>query len=207
LTSAPRTTDVAAVERELRAMLAPAFDGITIEIAHAPRWNRMAATFTWPGFNGLLPEERFHRLMTVIPEGFKNERMAGFIWLELAPGETIDELLKMPRSDDIAERELEIHDKLSHLGFFDQLGSALRPLPQKQCKSNFHFAISVLAGLNYDDTGVFDAKLLFIRHHAFCDCAILESGLEIRPKENSAPKSPVEKHIGRRSVPNRSRTT
>ena len=44
----------------------------------------------------------------VIPTDFREQKMAGFVWLELAQGESVEEFLKLPRSEDIADREAEI---------------------------------------------------------------------------------------------------
>ncbi|MBI3834994.1 MAG: hypothetical protein HY287_11750 [Planctomycetes bacterium] len=203
-TDTARNSKLTAIEVELRAMLAPLFEGITVSISSSTRWNRPAATFTWSGFKGLLPEERFHRLMTVISEGFKAERMAGFIWLELAPGESIDELLKMPRSDDVAAREGQIVADLSSCVFFATLAEELGASPQRQCQSDFRFATKVLSSLKFDAAGIRDAKLVFIRHHAFCDCAILESDLGSTARKNSASGNSAKRSGEQRRIAPRS---
>ena len=71
------------LEEDLVDMLEEPFPGMAVAVAYSRRWNRKCATFCWSGFSGLLPEERFHRLVGVIPEEFRKSRMAGLVWLEM----------------------------------------------------------------------------------------------------------------------------
>jgi len=156
-------------------MLAPSFDGIQVEAAHNERWNRMCVTFRWPGFVGLLPEERFQRLARVIPEGFRQSRLAGFVWLELAPNESIDAYLRLPRSEDIADREKTICARLAQLSFFESLAGSLGVNPADHCPGDFSATITLLGALGFLPSEVQDAKLVFIRHSAYCDCQVIET--------------------------------
>jgi hypothetical protein len=132
----------------------------------------MCATFRWTGFKGLLTEERFHRLTTVIPADFRNTRMKGFAWLELAPGEDVDEVLAMPRSEDVAAREKDIRKKLDKAGFLDALGEALGEKPQEECGGDFAHTVSVLKAKKWSEKDIIDAKLVFIRGGIYCDCQV-----------------------------------
>ena len=123
------------LECELTDMLEGRFPGIAVEVAHSARWNRMSVTFRWAGFGDLLPEERFQRLAGAIPDPFREAKLLGFVWLELAPEETIDAFLKLPRSEDVAEREVSIYGKLAAGGFFLALKKAMGNSPQKSCTS------------------------------------------------------------------------
>ena len=76
------------LEAQLASLLADPFPGMTLEVGRSERWNRTCVTFRWAGFAKLLPEERFHRLTKAIPEGFRESRMRGFVWLELAPDDS-----------------------------------------------------------------------------------------------------------------------
>lgn len=161
------------LEMDLVALLARSFPGMTVEARHSKRWDRMCLTFRWAGFAGLLPEERFRRLLGVISESFREERLSGCVWLELAQGETIDQFLKMPRSEDIADREQAIFAELQDRGFFDALRRALKPTPTKACQGDFSSTGSALSKGRSTDKVTQDAKLLFIRHGAYCDCQVL----------------------------------
>lgn len=161
------------VDRELAKILAPTFPGITVELAHSARWNRPCVTFRSREFTGLLPEERYHRLVAVIPSAFREENMAGLIWVELAEGESLEEFLKLPRSEDVSSREKKIYSKLMEGQVFDLLAESMGPSPDKRCHGNFEALVSTLSSKRFSPAGVTDAKLLMIRHHAYCDCQVL----------------------------------
>lgn len=163
------------IEAELTAMLEEPFPSLSVEISHSKRWDRMCATFHWDGFADLLPEERFHRLVGVIPENFRIEKMAGFVWLELEPGESVDSFLNQPRSEDVEHRELEIDASLRRAGFFDVLEKLISARRNKGCPGDFSLSRQALVNSKCGTKQITDAKLLFIRHGAYCDCQVLQS--------------------------------
>ena len=163
------------LEKELEAMLAPNFSGITIEAAHSDRWQRMCATFRWSGFASLLPEERFHRLVGAIPAEFREARLAGFVWVELAPDEDIDAFLKLPRSEDIANEEATIYAGLSEVRFFAALANMMGRAPGKKCGGDFERVQFVLSAKGYSPGRIRDAKLVFIHQGTYCDCQVLQT--------------------------------
>ena len=165
--------DKQAIAGELAQLLTKSFPGIAVQMEHSPRWNRDCVTFQWEGFAGLLPEERFHRLTKSIPDGFREEKLAGLVWLELAPGETVEEFLRLPRSEDIARKERTIYAGLHNADFFGVLNQVLGAAPDKKCAGGFTETERVLSTLKLGPHGTQDAKLIFIRHHAFCDCQVL----------------------------------
>ncbi len=161
------------LESELTGLLAPRFSGIRVEIGKNRRWYRPCVTFRWSGFDGLLPEERFQRLVSVLPAKLREEQMTGFIWLELTETETVDEFLKLPRSEDIANREAEIYAELVRVDLFDSLAKALGSPPERKCEGDFREMLRVLKAKRFGANRLVDARLLMIRHHAFCDCQVL----------------------------------
>jgi hypothetical protein len=163
------------LEQWLAALLFEAFPGIEIEAGFADRWQRPCVSFLWKGFAGLLPEERFQRLTTAIPEAVRKVRLAGFVWVELAPGERLDEVLALPRSEDVAKREPEIIKRLQRSGFFDSLARRLGKNPQKACPGDFSHTAAVLGENGPAAERIRDAKLVFIRHGAFCDCQVIQT--------------------------------
>ena len=165
------------LEAELAEMLAPHFSGMTVEVGHSDQWDRMCVTFRWPGFVTLLPEERFHRLARVIPSDFRDSRLDGFVWLELTPDETVEAFLRLPRSEEVAEREADIYADLLEAGFFESLGESMGPTPDRQCRGGFSEIEAVLSGKNCSAANIRDAKLVFIRHGAYCDCQVLQTVL------------------------------
>jgi len=159
---------------DLLERLSPLFPGIDVRVAHSERWNRPCATFCWDGFSGLLPEERFQRLATVLSEDFRATRMKGVVWLELAPGESVEAFLKLPRSEDLGDREGEIHRLLSQGSFFDLLAKKMGAAPKRTCQGDFRETVAVIEQARAIDVSLTDAKLVFIRYGVFCDCQVLQ---------------------------------
>ncbi|RME36294.1 MAG: hypothetical protein D6788_11885 [Planctomycetota bacterium] len=174
-TEMPGKRTNATLEADLSALLADRFPGMEITVGHSERWNAPCVTFRWAGFAELLPEERFQRLATVIPEPFRRERMAGYVWLELAPEETVDAFLKLPRSEDVVERAGGIYADLSRSGFFDALEEALAPSPDKRCGGDFTASVRILEEKGFAPERIVDARLLFIHHGVYCDCQVLQT--------------------------------
>ncbi len=161
------------LQQELATLVETKFPGMSVEVGHSARWDRPCVTFTWDGFADLLPEERYHRLATVIPERVRDERLKGFVWLELAAGESIDDFLKQPRSEDVASKQREIYRKLIDSGFFDALSKAAGPSPDTSCRGDFRVANTTFVSKKFSAKAARDAKLAFILHGVYCDCQIL----------------------------------
>jgi len=158
----------------LLEQLSPRFPGIDVRVAHSDRWKRPCATFCWDGFVGLLPEERFQRLATVLSEDFRATRMQGVVWVELAAGESVEAFLKLPRSEDVGDREEEIYRRLSQGGFFELLAKQLGTAPKRTCGGDFRETALAIERGTAIDVNLVDAKLVFIRHGVFCDCQVLQ---------------------------------
>jgi hypothetical protein len=163
------------LEMELVAKLARTFPGMTVEVGNSARWNRMCVTFRWVGFAKLLPEERFHRVVSVLPERFRKDRLDGFVWMELTPSETVEEFLKLPRSEDVTVKEARIYAGLVRAGYFDTLRESLGSTPEENCPGDFSTTVAILDTGRFTPRKITEAKLLFIRHGAFCDCQVLQS--------------------------------
>jgi len=161
------------LKHELLEILSAKFPGIGIEVEHSAKWDRPCVTFRSKEFSGLLPEERFQRLVAVIPTEFREQKMAGLVWVELAEGEALDAFLKLPRSEDIVEREAEIYAQLARAKLCDVLKEAMGSSPDRRCTGDFREMSRLLAGKRFTAEGIRDAKLLMIRYRAYCDCAIL----------------------------------
>lgn len=165
--------------REILDTVTPALPGMSVEIAESVRWHRMCVTFRWAGFSGMLPEERFQRLVQLIPEKVRSRDLAGFVWLELEPDQTVEAYLDLPRSDDIAGKEEGVYSSLKETGFFKALGKKLGGSPQDSCGGDFAASAKVLGSKRFSKTMTRKAKLLFIKYGAYCDCQIL---LTVRPE-------------------------
>jgi len=174
----PRKTNHSVVRDELTKLLSARFSGIEIGVEQSARWDRLCVTFRWDGFADMLPEERFRRLLMHIPEKCREGILRGAVWLELAPGETVDEYLAMPRSDDIVGREKTIAHRLIRSGFFEELERKVGPLPVEQCMASFAVSRELLRKRGFSPRESQEACLLFIRHGAYADCEVL---LQARP--------------------------
>ncbi len=161
------------LEADLAKLLEPHYPGMGVRAEHSARWDRMCATFTWEGFAGLLPEERFQRLVRVIPEDFRQERLAGYVWLELEPEQSIDDFLKLPRSEDVEPREHELYEAVMKVGVFDALAERLGDEPTKICGGSLAELEVILKQKKMSKRRAVGCKLMFIRHGAFCDCQVL----------------------------------
>lgn len=171
--------------RKLTGFLDKACPGIRVEAEHSARWDRPCLTFHWPGFAGTLLEERFHLLMRHIPEEFFESHCRGAVFLELAPGETVDEILAQPRSEDVADRVAEIWAMLNGRHFFACLEDELVRIPPAELQPDLRVSRKVLQALELDEDQQRDALLAFMHTGAYTDWEVLR---EIRPTaEGKAP--------------------
>lgn len=163
------------LETDLNDLVRATFPGMTVCVEDNARWNEKSVTFTWPGFSDLLPEERFHKLVGVIPPEMRQSRMQGMVWLELVPGESIDDYLKLPRSEDSLEKEPSVYSMLVEADFFVDMANRIGSGPGSKCGGDFTVAEAVLTNAKFSASRIRDAKLVFIRHGVYCDCQVLSS--------------------------------
>ena len=131
--------------------------------------------FRWEGFTELLPEERFYRLLRAIPEEFRTEKLVGAVWLELGPKETLEEFLQFPRSEDVIDVEPELFRRFIKGNVFVTLGTAMGSSPEQACTGDFSNTVDILRGKSFSKEQIRDARLVFIRHGAYCDCQVLST--------------------------------
>lgn len=162
-----------ALQAKLVKLLAEELSGITVEVDHSERWDRTALTFRWAGFDGFLPEERFHRLFHCIPEDFYDEHLRGCVWVELGSKESVEDFLKLPHSEDVKDKEPQIVKKLAKAGFFDALAEELGDKPTTKCVGDFSIVRRVLIAKKFGKATIRDAILVLIRNGAYCDCEAL----------------------------------
>lgn len=161
------------IRRKLIEFLEPALPGIEVEVGTAERWQRMCLRFRHPSFEELLPEQRFRQVLAAIPQDYHQQHLQGAVWFEMAPGETEDDLLKAPRSEDLADREAAIAGTLFACGFFEALSKAMGESPIESCTGRFAACRTALEGTGITGDAQRDACLIFIRQGAYCDCEVL----------------------------------
>jgi len=186
---AAATTTTPDLRADLIALLGKACPGIEISIAHSDRWKRSAIEFRWEGFAGLLPEERFRRIMGALPDHFYATRMRGLVCLELVPGEELEAFLALPHSEDVAQDEPRIVRRMVKAKFFDKLEALLGATPVDACKGGLQGSRKLLQSLRFSAVQVERACLVLIRHRSYCDCEVL---MRARPEllKKFAPAEP-----------------
>lgn len=170
--SKKRQTDHARIRNRLLELLEPAFPGVEVEVGHAERWNRTMLTIRHGAFADLLAEQRFRRVVQLVPPEFFEE-LQGCVWFELAPAETHEDLMKAPRSEDVARQEPKLVRKLIAKNYFEKLKEAVGDSPIESCGGDFKVARRVLDALGLSEDQQRDACLVFIRNEAYCDCEVL----------------------------------
>jgi len=148
-------------------------EGAEAEVKPPGRWKRPTVLIRWKGFAGLLAEQRFRLVLQRIPQDVLEGGLAGLIWFELAPGETVDDYLKMPRSEDVAQDAPGLVAELKKKGFSEALRQELGRKPTASCKDNFTRSRNVLKGLGFGDGPTADSLLALIHQGAYCDCEAL----------------------------------
>ncbi|MCB9850756.1 MAG: hypothetical protein H6817_08630 [Phycisphaerales bacterium] len=171
--------------RDLGGYVTKAHPDMQVEVAESPRWKRTCFTFTWDGFAGLLPEERFHIVTRCVPADYIEKHCRGVVWLELADGERIEDYLALPRSEDIAEKAGKIGKRLGEMAFFAALEDELVRIAADQCPDNLSISKRVLAAKKAKDAEIREAILLFLHHRAYTDWEVLR---QVRPAVESSTK-------------------
>ncbi|MCP4250548.1 MAG: hypothetical protein GY778_26185 [bacterium] len=167
------TTQHQRIRKKLLEILEPHLPGIEIDVGQARRWKRLTLTFRHERFGPLLPEQRFRSLLQMIPTEFYEGELRGAVWFELAPGEKQEDILRARRSDDVADDEPAIAQRLFDVGYFEALEKALGPRPVETCGGDFAKVREVLAAQEIVEAEQRDACLVFIRQGAYCDCDVL----------------------------------
>lgn len=161
------------LRQKLLDILEPHLPGIEVQVVRSQRWRRLTVTFRHQKFAPLLPEQRFRALLQMIPSGLYETDLRGAVWLELAPGETEQDLIQARRSEDVAGAEANIARKLRRVGFFEALEEALGESPIEACGGDFAFSRKVLTDKGIVGDEQRDTCLVFIRRGAYCDCEAL----------------------------------
>ena len=164
---------VTAFEKRLRTLLRPALRGAEVRIETDKRFERPLVVVRWGGFNGLFAEQRFRRVVERIPEDEFKQHVRRFFWFELADGESIEDYMRMRRSDDVLDRASELRNVVLDSGFFDRLSEAMGADPGKACDNAFKHVWSVFRALDFEPGTAESCCLLFLANGAYCDCGVL----------------------------------
>ena len=116
-----------AVISELKGFLADSYPDISIKIEP---WrddpSRDAIFFEHEKFAVLYPMQRYHYLIHSIPEDFYVKHLSEAVWVELAPGESIEDL-QYPDEELIESISPDVMRALQGSGFFFRSGRPDEP--------------------------------------------------------------------------------
>jgi hypothetical protein len=165
------------LETELLSLLRTAYPAIEVRIAP---WDqdrtRVAIRFVEPSFAGLYVQERYHRLVHLIPRSFFDQELTNTVWFELAPGERAEEL-RYPDEELIREITPAVLGVLAQRHAFEGLDDLLCPADPRAvpstCAGGFQHMRRILAERGFSEDDLFDILHVLMEQGAFCDCEIL----------------------------------
>ncbi|RJP34313.1 MAG: hypothetical protein C4547_11090 [Phycisphaerales bacterium] len=161
------------IQSLVESYIAPHLPGATVEVSFSQRWQRPMVVVRWEGFETLLAEQRFRRLLACIPADVFERNLAGLIWFELAAGESIDDYVNMPRSDDVAERREELVALMRDRALLAGLQASLGDDPLDGCGGGFDLTRAVLKDAGVPQPDIEAACLCLIGLGAYCDCQVI----------------------------------
>jgi len=168
------------IAAELQALLRPRFADVTVQIGNNLHYRGVNIVITSAAFRDWLPEQRFHHVVRAIPAAFYDEHLRGAgVWFELAPGETGRDLMRMPRSEDVAAEEPKILGRLRKERFFKKLRAAAAGEPGGPSIDGLTLCRRLLAEAGWAPEEITRACLVFIRHGGFCDAQVLADVLPL----------------------------
>jgi len=137
------------LERELKAILSQAYPNAIVKVgANSEQPVRRVVEFTDESFRPLFPRQRYHRLVHLIPEDFCNQYLAESEWMELAPGETPEDL-EYPDDELIESISPDVLRHLKSRGFFEKLDEAMLrdadAATRSICSGDFSISKSILS--------------------------------------------------------------
>jgi hypothetical protein len=165
----------------LKDFLSESYPGISIRIEP---WRgdpaRSAIYFEHEKFAALYPMQRYHYLIHAIPEDFYRKHLSECIWVELAPGETEDDL-RYPDEELMESISPDVLHVLGKSGFFARLDDLMSP-PEEgaapaACHGDFRHTKRVLAEKGFGERNgvdeVFDVCHVLMAKGGYCDCEVL----------------------------------
>lgn len=166
--------DYEKIATQLQAHLAAAFEDVDVRIGDEIYYRGTNVVITSEAFRGLWPEQRFHHIVRAIPQAFYDRYLkGGIVWFELAPGESGKDLMKMPRSEDIAQDQASIAAMLTKKGFARKLRTLAEEEPEKLSAFGFTACRAVCKKAKIAAEELEKAELYFILNGGYCDVQVL----------------------------------
>jgi hypothetical protein len=139
--------------------------------------SRIALFFIDERFRTLYRRQRYHYLVPLIPEGYRDSMLAEAVWFELAPGERPETLEDDPDDELIEAITADVLGTLQRGGFFTALDEMLSPkndaLLAKMRSGDFRHAKQALQVCKFEEAEWSDVFHVLMAQGAFCDCEIL----------------------------------
>lgn len=188
--------NLASIEKQLHSALKSSFKDVSVKVGMDIHYKGCNIVVTSPDFAGLLPEQRYHHVAHALPSDLYEELRGGYVWFELAPGEPALNLMKMPRSEDIASRDAAIHQRIRAAKFFKKLEGRLRASRKAASQLDFVLSKEVLSEEGWSAAEITDACLFFIRHGGHCDADVLSKVMDDLSRDDDENDAPADKKPG-----------
>jgi len=170
--------EFASVEGRLQAALSKTFPCVAVRVGDGIHYRGTNVVITSPDFAGLLPEQRFHHVVRVLPAELYEDLRGKVVWFELAPTERPDDYMKMPRSEDIIGNETSILKRLTAVKFFKKFEDRLMAKRQAPSRRDFIVAKEILEEAGLSPKEITHACLYFIRHGGYSDAQVFSHVME-----------------------------
>jgi hypothetical protein len=169
--------DTAKIESELHAFVRDAYPAMTVRVERVQSGAaHLAIYFIDASFRNLYPQQRYHKLTSVIPAVYIEDRLSGSAWFELAPGES-PETLRLPDDDLISSITPDVSQALKNRGFFKALDDTLcrisSDLKVARCKGDFSNSKAALLASGFPESDHDDVFGVLMALGAYCDCEVL----------------------------------
>ncbi len=172
--------DFQRVQQSLQNHLRERFEDAEVTIGENIHYKGVNVVVTSAAFKGLLAEQRFHHVGRAIPKDFYEEHLQrGVVWFELAPGETGQDLMKMPRSSDVKNKQDEIKRRLHKAKFFEKLQAKFASNRQSASVTDFSATRQLLKEAGLNEQEITDACLFLMLNTAYSDAQVL---VDLSPK-------------------------
>ena len=188
--------NLAVIEQQLQSAMSAAHKDAKVKVGMDIHYKGCNIVITSPDFAGLLPEQRFHHVAHALPTDLYEQLRTGFVWFELAPGELPAQLMKMPRSEDIAGQDSAIHERLKAVKFFKKLEAKLRATRRPASTLDFVLVREILDEAGWTAEEVTQACLFFILHGGHCDAEVFSKVMEDLNREEDEDVRPASKKPG-----------
>ena len=169
--------DTAKIESELRSFVQGAYPAMTVRVEQVQTGEEhLAIFFIDASFRDLYPQQRYHKLTSVIPAAYIENQLSGSQWFELVPGEN-PETLRLPDDDLISSITQDVSLALKNRWFFNVLDDTLCPvlpnLEAVRCQGDFSNSKAALLACGFPESDCDDVFGVLMSLGAFCDCEVL----------------------------------